>query len=114
MTVKTHLAYGNNAAFVYLFNQLGKLTLDSVTFGSDPIFGVGKLVYCKVAVDGADAPLFNSALAKLKLHLAGTSVLTAAQINAQASALAQTMYTLTDSEATLAEALAIVDRSGSL
>jgi Peptidase M60, enhancin and enhancin-like/N-terminal domain of M60-like peptidases len=109
LKVKTHLAYGNNGAFVYLFNQIGKLTLDSTTFGSDPIFGVGKLVYCKVAVDGTDAPVFTSALAKIKLHLAGTSVLTAAQINAQASALAQTMYTLTESEATLAEALAIVD-----
>jgi hypothetical protein len=109
LKVKTHLAYGNNNAFVYLFNQIGKVKIDTATFGSDPIFGTGKLVYCKVAVDGADAPVFSAAMAKIKLHLTGASVLTAAQINEQASSLAQTMYTLVDSEATLAQALAILD-----
>jgi Peptidase M60, enhancin and enhancin-like/N-terminal domain of M60-like peptidases len=109
LKVKTHLAYGNNNAFVYLFNQIGTVKLDSATFGSDPIFGVGKVVYCKAVVDGADAPLFSAALAKLKLHLTGAAVLTAAQINEQAGILAATMFTLVDSEATLAEAFAILD-----
>ncbi len=109
LKVKTHLAYGNNNAFVYLFNQIGSVLLNGATFGSDPIFGTAKLVYCKPVVDGADAPVFIGAMAKLKLHLTGESVLTAAQINEQASVLGATMFTLTDSEATLTEALAIVD-----
>ena len=40
LKVKTHLAYGAQNAFVYLFNQLGTVKLDSATFGSDPIFGI--------------------------------------------------------------------------
>jgi Peptidase M60, enhancin and enhancin-like/N-terminal domain of M60-like peptidases len=109
LAVKTHLAYGANNAFVYLFNQIGKVSLNSNTFGSDPIFGTGKLVYCKPVVDGADALTFSAALAKIKGHITGGAVLDAAQINAQAGLLAASMFTLAGSEATLAEALAVID-----
>jgi Peptidase M60, enhancin and enhancin-like/N-terminal domain of M60-like peptidases len=109
LSVKTHLAYGNNNAFVYLFNQTGKVAINTTTFGSDPIFGTGKVVYCKAAVDGADAVTFAAALAKIKRHLTGEAVLDAAQINAQAGLLAASMFTLVDSEATLSEALAVID-----
>jgi Peptidase M60, enhancin and enhancin-like/N-terminal domain of M60-like peptidases len=109
LTAKTHLAYGAYNAYVYLFNQTGKVATDNGTFGSDPITGTVKLVYCKPVVDGADAVAFSAALAKLKNHLNGTAVLDAAQINAQAGLLAQSMFTLVDSEALLADALAIVD-----
>jgi hypothetical protein len=109
LKVKTHLAYGNNNAFVYLFNQIGTIKLDTATFGSDPLFGTGKVVYCKGVADGSDAPRFAAALAKIKLHLAGTTVLSAAQINEQTGILASTMFTVADSEAALSEALAIMD-----
>jgi hypothetical protein len=109
LSVKTHLAFGNNNAFVYLFNQTGKVAINTTTFGSDPIFGTGKVVYCKAAVDGADAVTFAAALAKIKRHLTGEVVLDAAQINAQAGLLAASMFTLVDSEATLSEALAVID-----
>ena len=109
LAVKTHLAYGANGAFVYLFNQIGKLKLDNVTFGSDPIFGVSKAVYCKVVVDGADVPLFAASLAKMKGHLTGEVPLTPAQINEQASTLAMTMYAVVDNPASLADALDIID-----
>ena len=106
--VKTHLAYGNTNAFVYLFNQTGVVNIDADTFGSDPIFGTSKLVYCKKVVEGADAPAFAAALAKIKSHLKDEAALTTDQINQQASQLAQTMYTLVDTEATLAEAVGIL------
>ena len=109
LSVKTHLAYGASNAFVYLFNQTGKIALDSTTFGSDPIFGTAKLVYCKPVVDGADGVAFSAALARIKNHLTGAAVLDAAQINAQAGLLAASMFTLVDSEATLIEALAVLD-----
>ena len=102
------MAYGNNNAFVSLFNQTGKVVLDATTFGNDPIFGTSKLVYCKPVVDGADAVTFAAALAKIKRHITGDAVLDAAQINLQAGLLAASMFTLVDSEATLAEALAVV------
>ena len=103
------MAYGNNNAFVSLFNQTGKVVLDATTFGNDPIFGTSKLVYCKPVVDGADAVTFTAALAKIKRHITGDAVLDAAQINLQAGLLAASMFTLVDSEATLAEALAVVE-----
>ena len=103
------MAYGNNNAFVYLFNQTGKVVLDATTFGIDPIFGTSKLVYCKPVVDGADAVTFAAALAKIKRHITGDAVHDAAQINLQAGLLAASMFTLVDSEATLAEALAVVE-----
>ncbi len=109
LKVNTHLAYGANNAFVYLFNQIGTVKIDTTTFGSDPIFGTGKLAYCKPVVAGADAPSFISALSKIKQHLSGSAVLTAAQINEQASLLASTMYTIVSSEAALTDALSIVE-----
>jgi hypothetical protein len=109
LKVKTHLAYGNNNAFVFLFNQIGTVKLDTATFGSDPIFGTSKLVYCKPVVEGADAPRFSAAMTKIKLHLTAAGVLTAAQINEQTGILASSMFTLIDSEATLGEALTIID-----
>jgi Peptidase M60, enhancin and enhancin-like/N-terminal domain of M60-like peptidases len=110
LSVKSHLAYGANNAYVYLFNQTGSVKVDNLTFGSDPIFGVGKSVYCKAVVDGEDAPRFASALSKLKQHLAGSTVLSAAELNEQASALSYSMYTLVDSEAMLLQALSVIDQ----
>jgi Peptidase M60, enhancin and enhancin-like/N-terminal domain of M60-like peptidases len=109
LPVKSHLAYGANNAFVYLFNQVGSVKIDNTTFVSDPIFGTSKSAYCKPVVAGADALAFSSALAKLKQHLAGSSTLSSAEINEQASALASTMFTIVDSEAILTQALALID-----
>jgi Peptidase M60, enhancin and enhancin-like/N-terminal domain of M60-like peptidases len=109
LKVKTHLAYGASGAFVYLFNQLGTVKLDNTTFGSDPIFGTGKSVYCKVVVEGADAGVFATAVGKIKQHLQGSITLTAAEINQQAGLMASSMLTVIDSEAGLADALAILD-----
>ncbi len=106
---KTHLAYGASNAFVYLFNQTGTVKLDSATFGTDPIFGSSKQVYCKAVVEGADAPIFLAALTKIKQHLTGALLLDANQINEQASALSATMYHLAANEATLTEAFSIID-----
>jgi hypothetical protein len=109
LKANTHLAFGANNAFVYLFNQIGTVKIDTSTFGSDPIFGTSKLAYCKAVVPGADAPLFLAALTKIKQHLSGTNQLTAPQLNEQTSQLASTMYTIVESDAALTEALAVVD-----
>jgi Peptidase M60, enhancin and enhancin-like/N-terminal domain of M60-like peptidases len=109
LKVKTHLAYGARNAYVYLFNQIGVVSLDNTTFGTDPIFGTGKSVYCKPVVDGADAPQFLAAVAKLKQHLNGSTALSAVQINEQTALMASAMYTLLESDAALTEALSVVD-----
>ena len=109
LKVNTHLAYGRNNAFVYLFNQTGSVKIDSATFGSDPIFGASKLAYCKPVVAGEDATVFSTALSKLKLHLQGTSEISAAEINTQAGLLASSMLMLIDNEIMLKDALALLD-----
>jgi Peptidase M60, enhancin and enhancin-like/N-terminal domain of M60-like peptidases len=109
LKVKSHVAYGANNAFVYLFNQTGTVKVNNLSFGSDPIFGVGKAAYCKPVVDGEDMVLLAGALVKLKQHLDGTSLLTAEQINEQASALSYSMFAVVENEVTLSQALAIID-----
>jgi Peptidase M60, enhancin and enhancin-like/N-terminal domain of M60-like peptidases len=109
LAVKTHLAYGAKNAFVYLFSQTGKVKIDTATFGSDPIFGTSKSVFCKPVVEGADAPQFVAALGKIKQHLNGTAQLTPAHIIEQTSILSTTMYTLVGNQTTLSEALSVVD-----
>jgi hypothetical protein len=110
LKVKSHVAYGANNAFVYLFNQSGTVKVNNLSFGSDPIFGVGKSAFCKPVIDGEDAASFASAMLKLKQHLAGTSLLTPEQINEQASALSYSMFAVVESETSLAQALAIIDQ----
>jgi Peptidase M60, enhancin and enhancin-like/N-terminal domain of M60-like peptidases len=110
LKVKSHLAYGANNAFVYLFNQTGTVKVDNLSFGSDPIFGVGKSAYCKPVVEGEDTALFTSAMFKLKQHLTGINLLTPEQINEQASALSYSMFAVVESEPTLAQALGIIDQ----
>jgi Peptidase M60, enhancin and enhancin-like/N-terminal domain of M60-like peptidases len=109
LKVKTHLAYGANNAYVYLFNQIGVVKLDNISFGSDPIFGTSKTVYCKPVVEGSDAPQFMAALTKIKQHLNGSLLLSPTQINEQTGLMSSTMYSLIGSETVLAEALSIVD-----
>jgi Peptidase M60, enhancin and enhancin-like/N-terminal domain of M60-like peptidases len=109
LSVKTHLAYGAKNAFVYLFNQTGKVKIDTVTFGSDPIFGTGKFVFCKPVVEGADAPRFIAAMAKIKQHLNGSALLTPAQINEQTSIVSSTMFTIVGNATALSEAINIVE-----
>jgi Peptidase M60, enhancin and enhancin-like/N-terminal domain of M60-like peptidases len=109
LKVNTHLAYGNSNAFVYLFNQIGALKVDNTTFGSDPIFGVSKQVYCKPVVEGADAPMFMAALAKIKQHLSGNSLLTPTEINDQTGILTSTMFSIVAGDVALNDALSIID-----
>jgi Peptidase M60, enhancin and enhancin-like/N-terminal domain of M60-like peptidases len=109
LKVKTHLAYGASNAYVYLFNQIGVVKLDNLAFGSDPIFGASKSVYCKPVVEGADAPQFSAAMTKIKQHLTGSALLSAGQINDQTGLMSSAMYTMVGSDVVLAEALSIVD-----
>ncbi len=45
LPAKSHIAYGADGKFKYLFNQTGTVTFNTDFFGSDPIFGVYKSGY---------------------------------------------------------------------
>ena len=111
LPVRTHMAYGikEGNRLVYLFNQIGKVSITTETFGGDAAGAVYKTGYCKKAVDGVDAPVFATGLAAIKAHLDGSVPLTGGQINTQIDLLAQTMYAMVDNKENLVAALAIVD-----
>jgi Peptidase M60, enhancin and enhancin-like/N-terminal domain of M60-like peptidases len=109
--VKTHVAFGleSDNRFVYLFNQTGKVLLSAETFGNDPIPSKYKEGYCKeVTPDNNDAVVFSAALVKIKAHIDGVTVLTAAELQEQNDRIAQTMYTLADKSETLLLAFSIL------
>jgi hypothetical protein len=108
---KTHVAFGleSDNRFVYLFNQTGKLLLSAEVFGNDPIPSKYKEGYCKeVTVDNNDALVFGAAMAKIKLHLEGTTVLTAAELQEQNDRIKQTMYAVAANKENLLQAFALI------
>jgi hypothetical protein len=96
LPAKSHVAYGADGKFKYLFNQTGTVTFSNDFFGGDPIFGVRKQGYYKLA-DGSETPaILSAALLKLKNHITGTTLLTAAQLNATADTIQQNIFVIAD------------------
>ena len=111
LKVKTHVAFGleTDNRFVYLYAQTGKLLLSAEVFGNDPIPSKYKEGYCKeVTADNNDAIVFAAAMVKIKGHLDGSAVLTAAQLQEQTDRITQTTYTLADSKTNIAQAFAVI------
>jgi hypothetical protein len=108
LTVKSHVAYGANGHFNYLYNQIGILTFDNGTFG-DPAAGESKSGYYKV-VDGSESPAtLSAALKKIKDHLTGTATLTAAQINAQTKIIQDNIFLIGANDMIIKQGFDIVD-----
>jgi hypothetical protein len=108
---KTHVAFGleSENRFVYLFNQTEPLLLSAEKFGNDPVPSKYKEGYCKpVTADNNDVAVFNAALNYLKLHLEGSSTLTAGQLEVQTERMKQTMYAVTNSKETLLLAFSVI------
>lgn len=92
LRAKSHVAYGANGYYVYLFNQTGTVTFNAETFGSDPVFGTYKSGYYKIATGHESATVLSAAIDKIRGHLNGTAVLTAAQINEQTAIIQANIY----------------------
>jgi Peptidase M60, enhancin and enhancin-like/N-terminal domain of M60-like peptidases len=111
LKIKTHVAFGleSDNRFVYLFNQTGPLLLSAEVFGNDPVPSKYKEGYCKpVTADNNDALVFAAALAKIKSHLDGTAVLTAAELQEQNDRIKQTMYAVAANKENLQQAFALI------
>lgn len=111
LTKTTHVAFGleSDNRFVYLFNQKGSLLLSAEVFGNDPIPSKYKEGYCKeVTADNNDALVFGAAMAKIKLHLEGATVLTAAELQEQNDRIKQTMYAVAANKDNLLQAFALI------
>jgi hypothetical protein len=109
LPAKSHLAYGADNHYKYLFNQTGTVTFSNDAFGGDPIFGVGKSGYYKIA-DGSETPaVLSAAMLKIKKHITGTTVLTAAQIISVANTIQQNIFVIADTSTVVLDAFALVD-----
>ena len=112
LKVKTHVAFGleSQNRFVYLYAQTGKLKLSAEVFGNDPVPSLYKEGYCKpVTADNNDSAVFAAALVKIKGHLDGTAVMTAAQLQEQNDRITQTTYTLADNKTNITRAFDVLN-----
>ena len=96
LPAKSHVAYGANGKYKYLFNQTGKITFNTTTFGSDPIFGVYKSGYYKIADGKESTSTLVSVMERLIAHLNGTTVLTANKILLLTDTIQQNIFLLGD------------------
>ncbi len=109
LPAKSHIAYGADNRYKYLFNQTGTVTFSNDFFGGDPIFGVGKSGYYKIA-DGLETPAVLSAeMLKIKQHITGVNILTAAQLNSVSNTIQQNIFVIADTSAVVLEAFDLVD-----
>jgi len=108
LRAKSHVAYGANGYYVYLFNQTGTITFNAETFGSDPVFGTYKSGYYKIATGNESATVLSAAMDKIRGHLNGIATLTAAQINEQTAIIQANIYLIADNAAVLAKAFDVV------
>lgn len=108
LPAKSHVAYGADGHFLYLFNQTGTITFNQETFGSDPIYGVWKSGYYKIATDNESAYVLSAAMDKISSHLSGTATLRASQINEQTAIIQANIYLIADNATVLTKAFDLV------
>ena len=97
LPAKSHVAYGANGKYLYLFNQTGKITFNTTTFGSDPIFGVYKAGYYKIADGKESTATLVLVMKRLIAHLDGKMILTANKILMITDTIQQNIFLLGDS-----------------
>ena len=109
LPAKSHIAYGADNRFKYLFNQTGTVTFSNDFFGGDPIFGVGKSGYYKIA-NGTESPaVLSAAMLKIKNHVKGTITLSPTAINAISNTIQQNIFVIADTSTIVLEAFDLVD-----
>ena len=106
---KSHLAYGANGKFKYLFNQTGTVTFSNDFFGGDPIFGVPKSGYYKLS-DGTESSVtLVNAMQSIRNHITGAITLTAVQLNSVSVTIQQNIFLIAQDSLVVQEAFSVVD-----
>ena len=109
LPAKSHLAYGANGKYKYLFNQTGTVTFSNDFFGGDPIFGVPKSGYYKIS-DGTESSVtLVNAMQSIRNHITGANILTAAQLNSIAATIQQNIFLIAKDSLVVQEAFAVAD-----
>ena len=109
LPAKSHVAYGANGKFKYLYNQTGEITFSNETFGGDPIFGVVKLGYYKIANGEESAGKLSEAIHKIKDHLTGSAPLSPVELNAVAETIQGNIFVMGDTLSVVLDAFDLVD-----
>ncbi len=109
LPAKSDIAYGANNQFAYLFNQTGTVTFSNPFFGNDPAPGVPKLGYYKIVDTAAALATLRAAMLKIKNHLIGTTILTPAQLNAEADIIQYNISYVADDSSVVLQAFDLVD-----
>ena len=109
LPAKSHVAYGADNKFKYLFNQTGTITFDNATFGGDPIFGTGKAGYFKLADGKESITNLITQIQKIKAHIVGTKSLTPVQINLISDTIQQNIFVIADSSLVVLEAFDLIN-----
>jgi hypothetical protein len=108
LSAKSHVAYGANGHFNYLYNQTGTIRFGAGTFG-DPTPGVVKSGFYKIADGSESTTNLSAAMKKIKDHLTGTSSLTTTQINQQAQIIQENIFLMGANDTVMTEAFDIVN-----
>ncbi len=111
LTTRTHVALGVESLnkFIYLFDQIGEVKLEDYVFGSWAVDWTYNNGYCKpITADNNDAEVFSQAMFKIKAHLDGTAVMTAAQLQEQNDRIKQTTYTLAHNKTNITRAFEVI------
>jgi hypothetical protein len=109
LPAKSHVAYGADNKFKYLFNQTGTITFNNETFGGDPIFGTYKSGYYKLANGQESTQNLITAFEKIKNHITGAAPLSALTINSIAQTIQQNIFVIGDSTDVVLAAFNLVD-----
>ena len=109
LPARSHVAYGADNKFKYLYNQTGTITFDNETFGGDPIFGTYKSGYYKLANDAESVSILEAAIRRLKKHLNGTATLSASAINLVADTIQDNIFVIGDSSSVVLTAFDLIN-----
>jgi Peptidase M60, enhancin and enhancin-like/N-terminal domain of M60-like peptidases/Secretion system C-terminal sorting domain len=104
----SHVAYGGNNSFSYLYNQTGTITFNNTTFG-DPAPGVVKSGYYKIASSEGSLVSLEAAFQQLKGQITGVLQLSGQQLNNLSDSIQQNIFSVADTGSMVAMALDIID-----
>jgi len=97
LPAKSHVAYGADGKFKFLYNQTGTITFNTATFDGDPIFGTVKSGFYKLVTAQSSGNSLITIFTKASEHLKGITTLTPVEINALADSLQENIFAIADS-----------------
>ncbi len=108
LPARSHVAYGANNQFAYLYNQTGTITFNNTNFG-DPAPGYVKKGYYKIATSEGNVAALELVLEQLKNHITGVALLSGTEINSLIDTIQQNVFVLGDTSLLVTQAFDLVN-----